>query len=82
MPPQRWHVHSAFNGWTTTNSAPRLAFSARRLRFASESSGDTQWHADGFRNSSIILVETRPGLVPGLRPSIWGFAISRIDAQR
>lgn len=42
MPPQRWHVHSVFNGWTTTSSGARLAFSARRSRFFSESSGDTQ----------------------------------------
>jgi hypothetical protein len=42
VPPHRWHVHSLFNGWTTTSSGARLSFSARRSRFVSESSGDTQ----------------------------------------
>jgi hypothetical protein len=41
VPPHRWHIHSAF-GWTTTSSGARLAFSAKRSRFFSESFGDTQ----------------------------------------
>jgi hypothetical protein len=33
VPPQRWHVHVVFNGWITTSSGARLAFSAKRSRF-------------------------------------------------
>lgn len=43
VPPHRWHIHSVFNGWITTSSGARSAFSARRSRFFSESSGETQW---------------------------------------
>ena len=31
VPPQRWHVHSRFNGWITTSSGGRLFFTAKAL---------------------------------------------------
>lgn len=43
LPPHRWHFHSLFSGRITTRSGARLAFSAKRSRFFSESAREIQW---------------------------------------